>query len=354
MTKKTNSLLLRFGLSCFWQNKSIQFKTIANKIQLENIIFKILQNKNLNILKIIYKLSSIKIFVYNNLEIFINLKTQIILYYKKVLSLWKTVIHFGINEQIIIQFLNNSNINQIYLSIKTIKPLIIIWLFYIKCFTMRFIFALFFFDLRIFTKFFKCLNILSCNHLIHFNFFFNKLHFRRKLKKIVGLILLKLFSVKLETKFLLLGIFLQIYIFGVFLTKGLFLTKNVTTFFKKQEFRLIFNFIFLSTNFNCSKLLTNYLADLVRKKKNHISIFKKFIGVLNEFFNLHLINLVGMRLRATGKLGGKLRKSKYHYKLGKIQLQKLFMALSYSLTLSHTKFGVISIKIWLSNANFYL
>ena len=46
-----------------------------------------------------------------------------------------------------------------------------------------------------------------------------------------------------------------------------------------------------------------------------------------------------------------MRKSKYHYKLGKVQLQTLKSSLNYSLGLSYTKFGIISIKIWLLHAN---
>jgi len=47
MTKKTNSLLFRFGLSTLWFNKSIKNKTITNIIRLENIIYKLLKKKKL-------------------------------------------------------------------------------------------------------------------------------------------------------------------------------------------------------------------------------------------------------------------------------------------------------------------
>jgi small subunit ribosomal protein S3 len=58
-----------------------------------------------------------------------------------------------------------------------------------------------------------------------------------------------------------------------------------------------------------------------------------------------LVQFLGLQLRLNGKLGGKLRKSKYHYKLGKVQLQSLKVGLNYSISISHTKFGAISVKV---------
>ena len=50
MTKKTNSLLLRYGISTFWRNKSSDHKVTFNIIQLENLIYKELFTKNFNVL----------------------------------------------------------------------------------------------------------------------------------------------------------------------------------------------------------------------------------------------------------------------------------------------------------------
>jgi len=66
---------------------------------------------------------------------------------------------------------------------------------------------------------------------------------------------------------------------------------------------------------------------------------------LNFFFFRGVIHFLGLQLRLTGKLGGKMRKSKYHYKLGKVCLQVLNIIVSYSLSYSYSKFGVISVKI---------
>jgi ribosomal protein S3 len=56
------------------------------------------------------------------------------------------------------------------------------------------------------------------------------------------------------------------------------------------------------------------------------------------------ISLWGIQLRVAGKLDGRMRKSKYHYNIGKVQLQTLKTFLNYSISISYTKFGIISIK----------
>lgn len=139
MTKKTNSLILRFGLCGLWQNKSAITKNIANKILLENIIYGTLQKKKFHVLKVKYQHSRIKIYIYNNFEVYNNYKSQIIVYYKKVLSLSKTVEKFGLHEKIIIQFLNIVDIKKInlYGKVTYIKNSVVFLLFYVKCFLLR-------------------------------------------------------------------------------------------------------------------------------------------------------------------------------------------------------------------------
>jgi ribosomal protein S3 len=59
---------------------------------------------------------------------------------------------------------------------------------------------------------------------------------------------------------------------------------------------------------------------------------------------LRKISLLGIQLRVSGKLDGRMRRSKYHYNVGKVQLQTLKIFLNYSLSISYTKYGIISIK----------
>lgn len=100
----------------------------------------------------------------------------------------------------------------------------------------------------------------------------------------------------------------------------------------------------LATYYNNSKLIGDFIASEVEKNKNHFRVLTLFIKSFENLFFTKTLKFKGFQLRLTGKLGGKMRKSKYHYKLGKVELQTLKSSLSYSLCLSYTKFGVISVK----------
>jgi hypothetical protein len=102
MTKKTNSLLFRFGISTLWKNKTEGIKNIINITQLESIIYKELKKKNFILLHVIYKMYLVNIFLYNCYKFDNKYKNQIIYYYKKTLSLKKTIEKFGLNEKIIL------------------------------------------------------------------------------------------------------------------------------------------------------------------------------------------------------------------------------------------------------------
>ena len=56
-------------------------------------------------------------------------------------------------------------------------------------------------------------------------------------------------------------------------------------------------------------------------------------------------------MQVSGKLNGKMRKSKYHYSIGKVQLQTLMTTLDYHLGISYTKFGILSTKFWILYGN---
>lgn len=114
---------------------------------------------------------------------------------------------------------------------------------------------------------------------------------------------------------------------------------------KKQEFRFIFYLLLLSCQYNQSKMIANYLANYIKTTKKHYLVLRNFINFLEYFFFKNIINFLGFQLRLSGKLGGKMRKSKYHYKLGRVWLQTLKICLSYTTSTSFTKFGVISIKV---------
>merc|ERR1712127_203061 len=134
--------------------------------------------------------------------------------------------------------------------------------------------------------------------------------------------------------FLMCGSFFNVNMNHILLNKGLILVKKLNTRFKKQNFRSLFFLLFLATNYNNSKIISEFLAIVIKKNKNHHKILKFYVDFIEFLFNVNLIKMLGLQLRVTGKLDGKLRKSKYHYKLGKVSLQKLNVGISYSKAIS--------------------
>ena len=183
----------------------------------------------------------------------------------------------------------------------------------------------------------------------------NKLRIKKN-RQVNGLIIFRLFKLQLENIiFFTCKRFLDISISNVFLTRGIInYRKKIGVKIKKQEFRFIFYLLLLSSQYNESKMIANYLANNIKTTKKHYLVLRNFINLLEYFFFKNIINFLGFQLRLNGKLGGKMRKSKYHYKLGKVWLQMLQVYLSYTLAVSFTKFGVISIKVWFLNGDKYL
>ena len=173
--------------------------------------------------------------------------------------------------------------------------------------------------------------------------FFNR---KKKLRKVSGFIGIRVFKLQLENIiFFVCGRFLDIVINPVFIVKGLTITTYLGSRIEKQGFRFVFYLLLLSTQYNESKLISNYLTDILKTTKKHYQVLKDFVSMLEFFFFNKTIQFRGLQIRATGKLGGKMRRSKYHYKLGKVCLQTLKIGLSYSLSISYTRFGIISIKV---------
>jgi hypothetical protein len=169
---------------------------------------------------------------------------------------------------------------------------------------------------------------------------------KKKLRQIKGLIAIRLFKLQLENIVVLTcGRFLDISINNIFVSKGINSIKKVGSRMKKQEFRFIFYLLLLSSQYNQSKMIANYVANSIKTTKKHYLVLRSFIGLVEYFFFKNIINFLGLQLRLTGKLGGKMRRSKYHYKLGKVWLQTLKIGLNYTLSISFTKFGIISIKV---------
>ena len=183
---------------------------------------------------------------------------------------------------------------------------------------------------------------------MHF-FFFGKLLL---LRKINGLLKVALVAKVLQhTLFFLINKSIQIKINNIWLHKGVPRVPLFGDTIKQIVFRYNFFTLYLSLVYKNSQLLAEYLSECIKKDKQHRKILQKCTDSIEKIFFSKLLFLSGMQIRVTGKLGGKMRRSKYHYKLGTVQLQTLKHFVSYSCLPVYTKFGLISIKVWLVQQN---
>jgi len=170
---------------------------------------------------------------------------------------------------------------------------------------------------------------------------------RLKLRKIIGYIKFKSFEVFIEAFIIkVFNISYNIKINNIILQKGLFFKYNpkIIKKYKKQEV-FLFQTLILSILYNNTKILSDYISLIIKLDKNHLKTLRKFVIAIEQVFFSNIIKINGFQMRLNGKLSGKMRKSKYHYKIGKMQLQTLQTKLNFSYNVSFTKFGTISIKI---------
>lgn len=355
MTKKTNSLVIRYGISVLWKNKNSCSKVFSNILQLEKLISAWLKKKTLTLLYMKQQYSYIYLYVYNQLYFDDKLKSDILKYYKKTFDLNTLIKKFGIEKKQLLFLLFENNTKKIKQRIKAFL-------------TKKIYYLLLSLEIK------KCLTLLVCLRLqllclLKINLaivVIDKLallpnpiiYLKRSLisgvsnsislRKMNGFLKMKMISKSLEILILKLKAQkISIKINNIFLNKGI----DKVPFFGKQiikpDFRFKFFTIFWSIAYTQSKLLTEYIAILIKRGKQHRKTLQLFTNFFEKIFYSRLLTLLGFQLRVTGKLGGKLRKSKYHYKIGLVKLQTFKYYLSYSCVPSYTKFGVISIKLWL-------
>lgn len=195
-------------------------------------------------------------------------------------------------------------------------------------------------------KFFFLKNTIKNNFILKKHSFIFKISKHLQLRKINGFLKLKVIMLLLEIFiFSTLHLKIKITLKNVFLNKGLFIYPVMGSLAKKEILRFQFYTIFFSTYFFCSELLANYIAKLLVIGKQHLKILKRFILFFESFFYNNILVLQGLQLRITGKLGGKMRASKFHYKIGVVNLQSIISSCNYEMATAFTKYGVLSIKL---------
>jgi hypothetical protein len=340
-----------------WKNKTSPVEILTNIIQLNKLIFIWLQKKKLNVLDIDYKLKQIHIFVYSQFFISRRIKFQIIKMYKKKLKLNSVVQKFGLTKKQLIAMLNFNRVkvNEIFKRYKNVFwnisfLLLKKWLRTLLRVNTKALknkykkFEIFFFkdNVCFYTFLHSSYRRLQAN-------FFGKLLLIRKMNGFLkGALISKVLQ---HTLFLLINKDIQIKINNIWLRKGVPRLPLFGDSIKQLVFRYNFFTLYLALVYKNSKLVADYLSEAIKKDKQHRKTLQKCTDSIEKIFFSKLLFLSGMQIRVTGKLGGKMRRSKYHYKLGTVQLQTLKHFVSYSCLPVYTKFGLISIKVWLVQQN---
>jgi hypothetical protein len=175
----------------------------------------------------------------------------------------------------------------------------------------------------------------------------NKYFHRFKIFRFLHLSLKRLWSL---SSFKLLAILLENILFYVkknfnFLVINNVWEKNGFLFKKFSKNSYFYQLLILVSVYNNCQLFSNFISHHLKKDKKHTLSIRKIISCIETFWCSYRFGFQGLQLRINGKLNGKMRKSKYHYILGKIPLQALNILLNYSISIAYTKFGIITTKI---------
>lgn len=312
-----------------------------------------LKKKNLNLVETRYGNDLLYIFVYKRFFFNARLKDGIINYYKKTKDSFKVIQKFGVQKTQLNFILAENNL-KVKSTVNTLlkKNLFsfLLGLHYKKFLCMLILMAIESFSvfrINISSSLIQKLALLYINMYLPLEINSNFLQGQHLLlRKINGSLKLKLITKGLENLiFKLKAQKISIKIKNIYLTKGFFRVPYFGKQVIKPEFRFKFFTIFVAMAYTNSFLMSEYISDVIKKGKQHRKNLQIFTNFFERIFYPRLLMLSGFQLRVSGKLGGKLRKSKYHYKIGKVQLHTFKNFLSYSLTTSYTKFGVISIKV---------
>lgn len=375
MTKKTNSLLFRLGISTIWKNKSVKYQSITNRIQIENIILQEFKKRKLKVLYMNYLKKKISIYFYNGVYTDTTFKKKIIKYHKKKLDLQNTSENFGIKLKKLrailtfskkiktnksIYFTSKLKIKKLKRAHKNKKPQI--FSIYFKVYILKILFTqITKLKWTLTFQFWRILNIFFKNKGIFFPInsrLISKIKYINQLKKTKGQILENLISSKLENIIFWKCLHLfEIEMLPIFSKIGLYI-GNIKKYSLKQYniriFRESYCSLILALNYKKSDVLVQELCIALKKNKKHWLVLRQFVNRLQTYYNSRHFKIRGLQLRANGKLGGKMRKSKYHFKLGKVQLQTLKIQTTYSIGYSYTRFGIISLKIWVLYAKTFI
>jgi len=320
---------------------------IFKLLRIETMLYSELIKRGWNILSIKWSGFNILLQVYNTFSLSKIFKHNIFKYYRLVKNIKLLSEKFSLNYNYIRSILK---IMKIFNKKKAKK--LVVWNFnlfvlFLKKWKLNLIVKTlldvrFFSWLSINKILFICLSqkILKQDSYSNFNLDFS---IKTKLQKLNGFIYFKVLSAVIENIFFM---HIQKYFFIHF--NNIWSNQGwIFTFFRKDKNRFLLKLLFLSCIYNNFKMFLENISIQLKRNKNHKKFIRLITSTIELFWKSRRIGLRGIQLRIAGKLNGKMRKSKYHYSIGKVQLQTLATFLNYDMCVSYTKFGILSIKFWI-------
>lgn len=309
MTKKTDSLIFRYGVQTLWKNTNFLFKTsLSNSFFFKFFQFE-LQQRNFELLTIEQK-------KYNLISVFI------------FCFFWKSI--FTTSEK-----------NKSRLLFKTL-------LFYKYWFLFKALFSFFFLVLS------QRVIILNFNILLYFSkldfFSIGKRDYTYpvNIKNLYSLYF-KIEQIRLESMLsLFFGSSFNIRLHNVFNSPLYFDFIQLPAFIntkKYSEFTTIEFILYLSCKLRMISIFTRYLAKSLALEKRHRKVLWAAVNAV-KLLSIKLPLFKGIRIYVKGKLNGKMRRKTYSFKFGRLALHQISSSLDYFKATSFTKFGTLSVKVW--------
>lgn len=333
MSRVTNSILLRFGITEFWSSSLLKKKNASLFLTVNFLLLLVLKNYFLQMIKSHYCKNNITIYVF-------KLKKDKFSFVEKYLF-FKNVKKNALYYRKHYSFLSYINKEK---NISIIKKLN-----YIS-------------KLALFSSLILNLYLLNSSYLSFPNVLNNKYFFRKK--KVNKILFTQLFITKKINYYLklkLLGFFISNLIFN-YIVKDIFVSiKSVTEclsglkfpfFFKKIKssiekkhsfFRILLSFSFFNAkilSFDINKLLVHL------KNKKHINTLSSYLNLVKIIFMSSILPLSGLKIQVAGRLNGKLRKSRFGYFFGSIKQMTFNNNCNFVFEPIYTQYGVFSLKIW--------
>jgi ribosomal protein S3 len=116
---------------------------------------------------------------------------------------------------------------------------------------------------------------------------------------------------------------------------------RVNEFFSSTIITLQFSMAVLNTS-----LLSQVIANLLRKHNRHWLIFRFLKNLMGTYYNNNK-RLQGVKIQISGKINGFSRKRRRVLSWGTLPLQTITNDIDYSYRVVITKFGVFGVKVWL-------